>query len=179
MPQYLAETPLHCVIRSEIPAIYNTKDQMISPKQRRVFAKFKRGQAPLWAQEIARTLGWAFRGMPEGVTVEQWVSFYDSKEAQEEQGWTDEEHAAIVEKLDQNVSVRRVEPPKVPAPWPTYDTFEGSSVELAERVAELGLDPHAVIAYEQQNQNRTRVLTQLAKLLNRTPVEEAPQEIVA
>lgn len=179
MAQYVAETPLHVVVRSEIAALYDVGGRMVAPKQRRVFAKFKRGQAPLWAQELAQTFGWAFRGMPaEGVTVGQWVSFYDSFEAQEENGWTDEEREAIEAVLAKNGNVRQVEPPKVPAPWPTYDDFNGTAADLATRVAELGLDPHAVIAYEQQGQNRTKVLTELAKLLNSVPADQV-EEVAA
>jgi hypothetical protein len=52
--QFIAEDPVHVVVRNESPALIDAKTgRTVRLAQRRLFAKFQRGTAPEWAQKIA------------------------------------------------------------------------------------------------------------------------------
>jgi hypothetical protein len=178
---------VYVLVRNETEAQYDTKGHQLEPKKRHVFAKFKRGTAPGWALKIGLDT-FEFRRMPErGVAKEQWVAFYDVKEDAQQMGWSEEEQAAIVKKLDSDAghAVLRVSKPKLAAPWPAYTklvvqgqrTIEKVAAKIAETVEELGLDPADVIAYEQENLGRPEVVNALAAL-NPAP-SEPEEELVA
>lgn len=187
MSQWIAEDPIHVVVRNEQDAIYDTHGRLVQPKQRRVYAKFERGTAPAWAVDLARQADLQFRAMPErGVTVQQWLSYYDVKQDQLRNGWTDEEVEEIVRRVDEVAHAAiRCEPPRLKAPWPAYDklvaqgqrTIDKVAAKIAEKVQEDGYSPHEVVAYERQNLNREQVIAALEALLE--PVEEATETIVA
>jgi serine/threonine protein phosphatase PrpC len=126
--------------------------------------------------------------MPErGVSKQQWLAYYDVREDASQMGWTEEEQAAIVAALDGagGHAVLRIAPDKLTAPWPKYDslkvqgqrTAEKVAEKIAETVLELGLDPASVIAYEQENLNRSEVVNALTALS--PAVAEAEEELVA
>jgi hypothetical protein len=182
---WIAEDPVYVLVRNETEAIYDTQGRQISPKQRHVFAKFKRGGAPGWALRKGLET-FEFRKMPErGVSKQQWLAYYDVKEDASQMGWTEEEQAAIVATLDGagGHAALRIAPDKLAAPWPKYDslkvqgqrTIEKVAEKIAETVLELGLDPASVVAYEQENLGRSEVVNALTALAS-TEVEE---ELVA
>lgn len=169
--QYIAEDPIHVVVRNETPALYDTGGRMIAPVKRRLFAKFTRGVAPTWAVEIAEKT-FELRKMHLEVTVQQWIAYYDSVEDQAAMGWTDEERKAIEEKLDGHHAAMLVERPRVAAPWPTYDeTHHGKIAALAE---ELGLVSQA-LAYEADNKKRPSVIEALQELAPAPDPADEPQ----
>ena len=91
--------------------------------------------------------------------------------------WVPDEHKQAVvyclENHDLNGSdFAEFVPPKLPAPWKTYDqirTGQGRSTswvaeQIASRVEEIGLDPEQVAEYERLTENREYVLDALAAL---------------
>jgi hypothetical protein len=182
LPEYIAEDPVHVVVASEKPAIYDTRGNMVMPKQRRLWAKFQRGIAPGYAQQVALET-FDFRKIHQGIERERWFGYYNSEFAQLQNNWTDEEHDRIVAKLDEQ-GYLRVEPKRLPAPWPAYDklvpqgrrTVELVAEKIAATVAENGYDPAQVAAYERQNANRPEVL---AALEAGVPDEEPEPLVVA
>ena len=184
--QWIAEDPIHVVIRNEEPALYDTQGRLVKPAQRRVWAKFRRGTAPKWANEVAKD-HFDFRKMPErGVSAEQWLAYYDVKEDALEQGWTEEEQEAIVQRLGVVAHAAvPVEAPRMVAPWPAYDklvakgarTEEKVAEKVAEKIMEDGYDARAVLAYEQENLNRPLVVAAVEALL--VPVEEPAETVVS
>lgn len=96
------------------------------------------------------------------------IAVFDSRAAQAIEGWTDEEHDIVVEKLRKSgkngVSFFEVEEPKRPAPWKGYDELEDTERILAA-VDATGVDPVEVIAYERENADREDVIAALEALL--------------
>ena len=178
--EFISEDRIRVKIRSEIPAVYDTKGNMVSPMKRRVFAQFERGAAPLWARQQAAEI-YTYERMPVGTTPERFLSYYNSDE--DPYGWNDEEREAIDQKLLVTHSVVLVERPKSLAPWPTYDkltvtgrrTIELVVEKICSTVADLGLNADHVAAYERENLNRPEVIAGLAKLQE----GETPEPLVA
>ena len=83
--QFLAQNPVHVVVRSE-DAQYNAQGRKVKTLKRRVFAKFNRGIPP-WAVPIAEA-NFDFGYMPPERSVQEWCGFYDS-EADLGNGWED------------------------------------------------------------------------------------------
>lgn len=161
----IAENPYRFEVRPEVPAVYDTKGRVVSPKQRRVFVQFGRGSAPAYAHKIGLdAFEFATKPTYEGGSVfpsELWLCYYDSEAGQQIQGWTDEERAEIEAHLPTCPGVLIVERPKLKAPWPAYAktrklqgrrTADVVVEEIAATVASTGTDPGDVIAYERQEQ---------------------------
>lgn len=70
-----------------------------------------------------------------------------------------------------------VETVKLLAPWPKYDALRGPNIpeRIAKTVADLGLDPQAVIAYERQEKGRDDVIAAVEAV----GVPEPGEELVA
>lgn len=187
MAEFIAEDPVHVAVASEQPAIYDVKGRMVQPKTRRLFARFQRGAAPQYAIEVAlATLD--FRKIHQTVgggefPRERWFGYYDSRQAQQQNGWTEDEHDRIVGRL-RELGYLEVEPKKATPPWPAYDklvahgrrTTEMVVQKILERVSEDGYDPAEVAAYEAQNLARPEVL---AALTLEVPEEESDPLIAA
>lgn len=187
MTSFIAEDPVHVVVRNELPALVDAGGRgIVRPAQRRLYAKFTRGVAPDFAREIGlATFG--FKKMPEGVEAIQWLAFYDTLEAQDTFGWTDEERQAIEAKLETIDGVIKVERPRLTAPWPAYDTIvakrgEFSSAQVVAKIAgkveEDGYDAGDVIAYELENRKRKSVINALEELAGApvAQIEELEEE---
>lgn len=186
--QFIAEDPVHVVVRSAVPRMYDPRDpsRLIREGQPRLFAKFQRGTAPAYAQRKGLEI-YSFRkihntGIGGGeMPREQWVCFFDSVQAQDEHGWTDEQREAVEEKLI-TLGYVQVEPERLAAPWPAYDklvahgrrTIEMVAEKIAEKVTEDGYSPHAVIAYERENLNRPQVIAALEALISGGDTEDEP-----
>lgn len=124
-----------------------------------------------WEVELAeREL--VFKGMPveehtgEPLPVVSRVSVFDSEEAQERLGWTDEERQAVETKLikwqrpeDHLLAVK----PPAPLPWPKY-TEQRQPLRIRKMVEEFGLSPATVLEYEKENENRPEVIKALTEL---------------
>ena len=109
--------------------------------------------------------------------------YYDTEEAKERLGWTDDEHEAVIMTLDklcdkQPYLIARVvmHQPEIVKPWPTYDDTHWKTVPvLAEQ---LGLLDVALI-YERANGQRDSVIEGLERKLNPEPgsgLESHPHE---
>lgn len=178
--QFIAENEPHVFVRSENPAVYDTKGRLVQPKSRRLAAQFRRGTAPAFAREKGLK-AFEFKGLPDsGISPGQWLSYFDSVHAQRQFGWTDEEREAVEAKLLEQ-GYMRVEPDRLQAPWPAYDklvaqgarTVEKVAAKITETVIENGYDPEEVAAFERENLNRPEVLDALASLIE-TPAEPEP-----
>lgn len=188
MAEFIAEDPVHVVVSSEQPAIYDTKGRMVQPKTRKLFAKFQRGIAPQYAIDVAlatfgfRKIHQVSIGGPE-FPREKWFGYYSSRDAQQQNGWTDEEHDLIVARL-RELGYIEVEPVKATPPWPAYDKLTAQGRRTVEMVAEkivatvqdLELDAATVAAYERQNLNRPEVLAALEQSVE---TEDEPDALVA
>ena len=94
------------------------------------------------------------------------ISAFDSRKAQAENGWTDEERQMVeavlidnARKLPEDLIV--IEEVRAQAPWPTYDSFKGSPTALCKKIEEDGYDFLSVLNYERENQNRPEVISKL------------------
>lgn len=116
--------------------------------------------------------------------MEKWADisghYWDSKIAQEQNGWTDAERetaeAVVLNWCNRwPEAVQLWSAPKAEKPWPKYDeTHHNQIPTLAET---LGLVAEA-LAYEQENKNRESVTSKLTELLNATP-DAAAEELTA
>ena len=118
--------------------------------------------------------------------------FFDSVEAAERQGWTEEEHEAVVKIVDDwcrksPAMVQKIERVHVaaPRPWPTFD--ENDPEEVVEFATKAGLVPHA-LRYERENAQRADVIVALEGYLEglsevekqqAESVEEYPEDALA
>lgn len=162
--------------------IYSVKTGEQIGTQRRVFAEFQRGGVPEWALPIAEKT-FAMGGRPPEIAPNRWLSTYDSALDQRQRGWTDEERELIEAKLRSKQDVVEIIPPKLAAPWPTYDRLvvQGKrninmvAEKIASEVQEGNLDVEYVVAYEHQNLNRPEVIAALNALVTEVEEEELIQ----
>lgn len=140
-------------------------------------AQFKAStNAPEHALKAVETLPAFGRGI--GLNEDPFgrVGTFDTKEAQDEYDWTDEERLYVEGIMDSASGVYfvRADYPALAAPWPNYDSILGDEEEAAERIArkveEDGYDPRLVLSYERQNLNRETVVAAL--LILAEPDEE-------
>lgn len=105
--------------------------------------------------------------------------FFDSVEAQQREGWTDDEREMVERRLlslseTWSEAVQPYEEAPVAVPWPTYDAAT-NYLEIASLAEKLGLLGEA-LAYERQNKNRDGVVKALeAKLADK----QADETLVA
>jgi hypothetical protein len=113
--------------------------------------------------------------------------FFDTEEAKERIGWSDDEHDSVVYVLDklcreQPFLIARVEQPEaeIVKPWPTYDETHWKTVPVL--AAQLGLTEVA-LAYERANKNRDAVVTALEGsepvVVNEEPVRHEVPEMIS
>jgi hypothetical protein len=134
-----------------------------------------------------------FHGLPltsedstEHVTPVFRLGVFDTKVAQDEHGWTDEQRELIEQRLLDSDDYGReyvlFAPPRAAKPWPRYDdlrvvgnrTPEKVADKIIEMVRELGLNADDVAEYERQNAGRDYVLAALAEIV---PTIVVPDEI--
>lgn len=171
--QFIHEDSIHFNVRSETPALHDPATrQMVSPKRRRVYVDFVRGAAPAFAVEFAKTVWPEMRKKPAEISYERWLAFYDSVQAQNEHGWTDEEREAIESKLAAQGYVQ-VSKPKLPAPYPKYDTHRKTAGkrtlehvirDISAAFESTGFDVDLAVAYEAENGGSAEVIEALKAL---------------
>jgi hypothetical protein len=174
---FVAQDPVHVVVRSEIAALHDTAGRQVAPKQRRLFAKFERGIPFKWALDAALELFNA-PSRP-NVPESRWFAFLDTLDWQRQQGLTDEETVVVEEALLTRPGIFQVFPAKLPAPYPGYDKFKGGAKALAEKLVEDGYDLDAAVAYERENKNRPSFVAAFEEAQAQPVVEEAEAEVVA
>jgi len=105
--------------------------------------------------------------------------YFDTEEAKERLGWTDDEHDSVVAKLDKICQdepylLARVDTRQFAAskPWPTYDDAHWKSIPLLAE--QLGL-VEVTLAYERENKKREAVI----EALERKMAEPVPMPVSA
>lgn len=100
---------------------------------------------------------------------------FDTEIAQQANNWTDDERKIVEQRLTEFANDPRhrgevwlYEPPKVVAPWPTYDDMHHNTIP--ERAEEMGLVMEALI-YEQRTKARPVVMEKLQAKLERASQE--------
>lgn len=183
---FICDQPRHVAVRSEGRPLYDTRGNLVQPKTRKVWAKFKRGEAPTYARIIGME---AFPMLDRPVEIEagDWLCAYDSVAAQKDQGWTDEERETIEQKLLEQ-GYMPVEKPRLSPPYPRYDqhrktagkrTIEHVVKDIVATFETAGFDVNHAVAYEQENLNDARVVAALNDLnAAEVPEKEADDDVV-
>ena len=178
--QFITENPEHIAVSSGTKPLYDLSGNMVNPGTRRIHAKFRRG-LPGWVLPQAREVLDFNLAKPE-VPPEQWFSFYDSVEAQAQNGWTDEER----ETIEQDLSARGfciVEMPSPELPYKAYlrhrkitgkRTLQHAVSDIKGTLEQMGDDLEKVFAYENfhRDSDTDALLAALA------PEKEPEEELV-
>jgi len=135
-----------------------------------IICAFQQGGVTEWENKIA-SQRFGFRGVAEGEDPLRRISVYDTDEEANRRGWSAETKVDVERMLDsgQSADYFRVELPKAPAPWPSYDQTD--ALRIASMAEAIGVDPQAVLVYERENLAREEVLEQVASLLVSEPDE--------
>jgi hypothetical protein len=174
---FMSERQKAVTVRNEKP-VFNVKTGEQIGKTRRLHANLERGYMPEWALAIAEEK-FSMGGKPPSVPTHRWISTYDSRLAQLQEGWTDEERELIEAKLLAQGDVVVIEPPMIEAPYAQYDKHRkmAGKRDLSHVLADItkayelaGFDIDQAVAYEAQNLNDLTVIEHL-KGLAPTPAE--------
>ena len=104
--------------------------------------------------------------------------YFDSAEAAERLGWTEDEHDSVVADLKRwcnkwPEAVQLFSKPAASLPWPTYDAVDAAQIPvLAETLGLLA----ETIAYESENKNRKTVLAKLNESIEKQAAAEPVNE---
>jgi len=98
------------------------------------------------------------------------ISGYDTRLAQIEHGWSDEERELVEEELLKEVNrlpedLFLVEEIRALPPWPTYDHYKGNAKQLIRKIEEDGFDFGEVLVYERENLDRPEVVDLLQEAI--------------
>lgn len=136
-----------------------------------------------WEQDAALKT-FEFNGLAIGEDPLRRLGYYDTDIAAQQFGWDADTKKLVEDRLlsgaSYGIDYLRVEKPKLPAPWPTYDTLvqqgrrtnQMVAEKIAETVADIGIDPQVVINYERENLGREEVIKAVEVLLEPKPAEE-------
>lgn len=176
---FMSERQKAVTVRNEKP-VFSLKTGERVDTIRRVYANLERGYMPDWAIAIAEerfTMG----GKPPTVPTHRWIASYDSRLAQAQEGWTDEEREMIEKKLLAQGDVVVIDQPQVPAPYAQYDkhrTMKGQRkqehvlADISSAYELAGFDIEQAVRYEQQNLNDQTVIEHLRSLAPTPAVSE-------
>lgn len=154
--------------------------------QQAVLARFEPGDLQPFERELvfahwSGKFNGAYQEMDE-VTIVQpdyRIGVYDTTRQQETNQWTDELRLKVEQRLlDEQKSGDVIALPKttVPAPWPAYDSFQGTVRQLLKKLDEDGHDPHDVLTYERASLNRQAVIDALQSSIDGFEPDEQPKE---
>jgi hypothetical protein len=151
----------------------------------RLAAEFQRG-IPEWALPNALQVWPEASSMkPDGMPLEQWLCWFDTKAAQKNNGWSDAEREIVEAKLLGKWGVVKVEPIKVKAPYPKYvvhrktqgqRTIAHAIKDILATYESAGFDVEQAILFERQNDANPDVIAALEGLLSPT---EPDEELIA
>lgn len=178
--------------RRQIVESYATGESRVIQKQ--LLAVFEVGLVNAEERALARS-HFSFNGFAQEqdlVTIvepDARISAFDSRLAQAQNGWTDEERELVERELIENA--RRLpedlivmEEIRLAPPWPNYDRFTGDVSQLLMKIEDDGYDLDATLAYERENQNRSDVIYMLEKASELLPgarpstLRESEEELV-
>jgi len=154
-------------------------------------AQFHEGHLLPAERELA-VAHWSFNGSyqerDEVTTVapDYRIGAFDTIQAQIDNQWSDEERRMVEEELQELAAdypndLMAVPEVKLSPPWPRYDEFEGSLVDLMQKLVDDGYQLEEVLAYERQSQDRVEVIEALEQMIEdeRSPgPAELAEEIV-
>lgn len=114
------------------------------------------------------------------------IGLFDSRVAQRDNGWSDEERTLVETKLlklasDTPSDLLVVIEARAEAPWPRYDVFDGTLTDLMNKIVEDGYTLEAVLVYERENQNRPEIVEALEQMIDDgdvVPTVVAEEELV-
>lgn len=180
---FISENPENKVVRSAVKALFDDKGRQIRQPQRRLAAKFQRGMAPLWAQKIGEET-FEMLNRPAEIPAGAWLAAFDTEAGD----FTEEERAAVEERLLDRPGVVRVEKPRIPAPYPMYDkhrrvagrrTVEHVIADITSAYETAGFDVEHAVAYELENDADLTVVEALRALVATGDVEEEAEPLIA
>jgi hypothetical protein len=154
-------------------------------RTKRLNAEFQKG-IPEWALPNALQVWPEAPSMkPEGVPLEQWLCWFDTRVAQEKLGWTNAEREKVEAKLLSRWGIVHVEPIKVKSPYPKYAAHRKTQGQrtVAHAIRDIlathesaGFDVEQAILFERQEFNDAQVIAALEGLLTPT---EPDEELIA
>lgn len=175
----------------EGPNAQDEKVMVLATGDRQVLQKgliakpWRWGDVTEWERHtVLEHFGNSFRGLLYDEDPIHRLSSFDSLWAQSVNGWTDEEREIVEERVrtgpGNGVDYVVVDTPRVPAPWPGYDsltvqgrrTIQLVAEKIAAMTADTGTPPSHVLAYERENLNRPEVLAAVTALTAEEPAEE-------
>jgi len=171
------------VVRSDTPAIFNEKGQMLYPKKQRLFAKFRRGiPSPFMAAAQEHFPKWDRPERP----LSLFGGFFDSEMERESYGWDDEELAEVERVLLTRPQVFRVELKKAAVPYRDYlkdrkvhgkRTVEHAIKAILDRLDARGDGPEGVVAYERDHEDEHSAA--IIEAVTAVPPDADEEELVA
>lgn len=153
---------------------------------RGIIAMFEQGGAAPWEVAAAQAR-FAFTGLSEQENPLRRISVYDTDQHARTEGWTPAVKAEVERVLDagQNSDYFRVDPPKVTAPWPSYDELTVHGRRTSDMVAEqnlataaaTGIGVEHLIRYETQERGDAKILAAYEKALAEADKAERADEV--
>ena len=182
--QFIYATGDHTVfVRPEVPEIVNDKGQMLHPKKKRLFAKFRRGiPTPFLATAQEKFPKWDRHERP----LSTHGGFFDTEMERGVYNWDDEETRLVEEFLLERPHIFRVELAKAPLPYPTYlkqrkvqgkRTIQHVITDILATLAQTGIDAGLVTAYERDfaDDNSDAIIAAVSA----QPEPEPEEELIA
>lgn len=152
--------------------------------QQAILARFEPGSLQPFERELVLAR-WQFNGSyqeMDEVTIippDYRIGVYDTTVQQEQNQWTDEMRQKVEKTLldlQKTEDVLALPKTTVPAPWPAYDSFQGTVRQLLKKLDEDGHDPHDVLTYERASLNRQAVIDALQSRIDGFEPDEQPKE---
>lgn len=174
MPRYISKA--RAFKKAVVKAHMQLVNTQYGPEMREVtqpiIALFRQGGATPRELELAKER-FRFRGVAEGEDPLWRISIYDTDEEARAHNWSPELKAQIEQALDagQSPDYFKVEKDPAKKPWPLYD--ETAPEDIEGLALSTGVPIVDVMAYEEENQNRPKVLKVLRELLDKEVVVQA------
>ena len=103
------------------------------------------------------------------------IGAFDSEQAQIDAGWTDETREEVERYLIDHAArfndILVIPATLVPAPWPRYDEYTGSTKALVRKLVDEGHNLDEVLEYERATQRRDDLILALEELISDTDAQ--------
>ena len=161
------------VIRRDLVEYYASGASKVI--QTPINAMFQEGRLLPAERELALThftFNGSYQEMDEVTTVapDYRIGSFDTREAQQDNQWTDEERRQVEEELLRLAALAPGDLLAVPEirlapPWPRYDDYDGSLIDLMQKIVDDGYRLEDVLVYERENQERYEVIEALEQMI--------------